>query len=120
LKLKTFDFQKRAINELFSYLEFSIKNDKKGKTFLLQAPTGSGKTIIMSQFVNNLKQNLNEKGLSKDFAYIWLSIGDGGLESQSQNKFDKYTSAMRTLSFEDLINNKKLNKNEIAFINKFS
>lgn len=117
MKLKTFDFQKRAIKELFNYLKFNIQNNKQEQTFLLQAPTGSGKTIIMSQFVNNLKENLREDGLNKDFSYIWLSIGDGGLEAQSQDKFNKYASSIKTLSFEDLINNKELNKNEIAFIN---
>jgi len=84
---------------------------------LLQAPTGSGKTIIMSQFVDRLKENLKENGVSKNFAYIWFSIGDGELVNQSKNKFNKYAKGIKTLSFEELINNKELSQGEVAFVN---
>jgi type III restriction enzyme len=117
LNLKTFEFQERAIKEIVFQLSHFIEENIENQTILLQAPTGSGKTIIMSQFVDRLKENLKENGVSKNFAYIWFSIGDGELVNQSKNKFNKYAKGIKTLSFEELINNKELSQGEVAFVN---
>ena len=86
-----------------------------------QSPTGSGKTVMMAQFVRDL---VGAPELSNsDFAFLWVSIGgsgDGDLASQSRDKFNEYyggTSEVRVTGLDSLNREKVLEKNEILFFN---
>ena len=70
-------YQEEAIDKLLVLSEMYIK-DGKGGTLVLQAPTGSGKTFMMSIFMQEFAKEYKE-----DICFLWLSIGKGELHKQS-------------------------------------
>lgn len=55
---------------------------------ILYAPTGSGKTVLVSRFIDDyLDENPNT-------VFLWLCPGAGGLERQSQDTFEVITSGI--------------------------
>lgn len=90
MKIELKQYQKIAVKNLtekvYSYL---LKNDNKKRTATLKAPTGSGKTIMMASFIENLIKINNEKPNDIDFTFLWLSIGKGDLHIQSKNSLEK-------------------------------
>lgn len=56
---------------------------------VLYAPTGSGKTVMVSRFIDDyLDENPNT-------VFLWLCPGAGGLERQSQDTFESVTSGIQ-------------------------
>lgn len=55
---------------------------------VLSAPTGAGKTVLVSKFIDDyLDENPNT-------VFLWLCPGAGGLEKQSQDSFQEVTSGI--------------------------
>ncbi|MFH2116689.1 MAG: DEAD/DEAH box helicase family protein [Bacillota bacterium] len=84
-------FQRRAVQELFTGF-YSDKNE-----IVVKSCTGSGKTIIMSSFINDflIKEN--------DYVFIWLTPGKGELELQSKAKMNRYYSRNKTKLLTDVL-----------------
>ena len=103
------NYQKDAINDMFFKIEKLIKYPDKN--FILEAPTGSGKTIIMSSF---LKKWVSES--KHELSFLWLAPRQ--LHSQSKSKIEKQfeDNLITCVDFEDLTDN-KIQKNEIYFQN---
>ncbi|MCZ7614338.1 MAG: DEAD/DEAH box helicase family protein [Ignavibacteriaceae bacterium] len=110
--------------ELRGYQETAVKELKEKSNKLLQlnrnstitfeAPTGSGKTVMMAAF---LKQLVEDRKDDKRFSYIWAAPRQ--LHTQSKEKLEKYfydSKALRCSYFEDL-NDKRIDENEILFLN---
>ena len=55
---------------------------------VLSAPTGAGKTVLVSKFIDDY---LDE---NPDTVFLWLCPGAGGLEKQSQDSFREVTSGI--------------------------
>ncbi len=78
---RLFDFQTRHEENL---LEKCSDNNE----LVLSAPTGSGKTVLCSKFIDDyLDENPNT-------VFLWLCPGAGGLEKQSQESFKEVTSGI--------------------------
>ncbi len=113
-------FQEKALESLTD--EFLHKWKKESKqTIRFQAPTGSGKTVMMAQFVKEL---VNDPRLTEaNLAFLWVSIGgskEGDLASQSRKKFTEYydgNTAIEITGLDDLDRDKVLEQNEILFFN---
>jgi type I site-specific restriction-modification system R (restriction) subunit len=113
-------FQEQALENLTD--EFLHKWKKESKqTIRFQAPTGSGKTVMMAQFVKEL---VNDPRLTEaNLGFLWVSIGgskDGDLASQSKKKFIEYYDgnvAIDITGLDDLDRDKVLEQNEILFFN---
>ena len=80
LTIKLFDFQEQAVLKL---LDLTAKQTSK-QTVVMKAPTGSGKTIILIDYVDEYLTNVNN-----NTAFIWLCPGKGNLEEQSRDKMQK-------------------------------
>lgn len=102
--------------------EFLHKFKKSNQqTITFQAPTGSGKTVMMAQFVHELATtpHLTDANL----AFLWVSIGgstDDDLTAQSKDKFVSYYDGASVVSPSDLTSlsrDKFLEENEILFFN---
>jgi len=107
------NYQTNAIAELLSKAKklFSYTDNKK---LIFKAPTGSGKTIMMAEF---LKQLCEDKEVKTHLSFIWTAPRQ--LHEQSKNKLDHYYEPSRVLRcsfFEDL-DDKKIDQNEILFFN---
>lgn len=90
IKLK--DFQINTINKLLDATSIGSK-----KEVLLQAPTGSGKTIILLSYIEEyLKEN-------NKMVFVWLTPGKGDLEEQSRKKMIKFLPHHNTKNIQDVL-----------------
>lgn len=103
------NYQKDAVHDMFIKIEKLLRYPDKN--FLLQAPTGSGKTIILSSF---LKKWISES--KHELSFLWLAPRQ--LHSQSKNKIERQfeDNLITCVDFEGLSDN-KIQKNEIYFQN---
>lgn len=98
---------KREINELL---------DADGnKVCIFKAPTGSGKTLMMAEF---LKRLIDSRIDGKKFSFIWIAVNK--LHDQSRNNLRKYYDqngvGIKCSYFEDL-DDRRIGENEILFLN---
>lgn len=90
------DFQDEAVIKL---LDLTSKPDSK-QTIIMKAPTGSGKTIILIDYVDKYLTNV-----SSNTAFIWLCPGKGDLEEQSREKMRKFAPGRATQNLFDALLN---------------
>lgn len=96
LSIKLFDFQEQAVIKLIDLT--SKKNSKQ--TIIMKAPTGSGKTIILIDYVDTYLTNV-----SANTAFIWLCPGKGNLEEQSREKMMRFAPGRTTQNLFDALLN---------------
>lgn len=107
------EYQQEAIDEL------KLKANKLlelhgNKTIVFEAPTGSGKTVMMAEFLKQFVENREDQ---RTFSFVWTAPRQ--LHTQSKEKLEHYyfdTKALRCSNFEDL-NDKEIGENEILFLN---
>ena len=107
------DYQKLAIKSLHGKVE-KVLRTSENEVVIFQAPTGSGKTLMVSEM---LKKLVKEKKSDKTFSFVWISVRM--LHEQSKEKLEKYYEDDRLIQcsyFEDL-EDRKIGENEILFIN---
>jgi type III restriction enzyme len=98
---------KREVNELF---------DTEGnKVCVFRAPTGSGKTLIMAEF---LKRLIDSRVDGRKFSFVWIAVNK--LHDQSRNNlkkyYDQFSVGIKCSYFDDL-DDRKIGENEILFLN---
>lgn len=105
------EYQKNAVKELLSSCVKEL-NKNNTTSIVFKAPTGSGKTIMMQNFLRDFVW----ANILGDFAFIWVSVND--LSKQSKASFERNLEGTN-LIFSQLsdIKDKILQKNEILFIN---
>ena len=114
---KLFDFQQDAVNDLQNAMKELWNISDSVPKILLKAPTGAGKTLITSAFIDSLQTESPLLPFIGDVAFIWITFGEK-LAYQSKDKFyDTFFPNLRnTLSTpEDCLDT--LRTNEILFIN---
>lgn len=106
-------YQDKALSDLYSAATYLLQ--KAGnKVVVFKAPTGSGKTIMMAEFLRKLVSD-NTTGFFLSF--IWAAPHQ--LHIQSQEKLEHYyyeNKALKCSFFEDL-KDKNIDENEILFLN---
>lgn len=111
--IKLRDYQKQAVENLCQSLNNSLKSSDN-EIVVFQAPTGSGKTIMVAEMLKELIKNRKD---NKKFSFIWVSVRM--LHEQSKDKLEAYFEDDRLIEcsyFEDL-EDRKIRENEILFIN---
>jgi len=107
------DYQNIAINKLLSRSKELLAQTGE-KNIIFKAPTGSGKTLMIAEFI---KQLIEDEDIKYKFAFIWTAPRK--LHTQSKEKLEKYyenTRAIECSDFEDLTD-KQISENEILFLN---
>ena len=110
--------------QLREYQETAVKKLKEtanellslqgNKSIVFEAPTGSGKTVMMAEFLKQLVENRTD---GKQFSFLWTAPRK--LHTQSKEKLEKYyedSHALYCMEFEDL-NDQMIGENEILFLN---
>jgi type III restriction enzyme len=98
------EFQLNAIGSLIESI-----NDGN-KEVMLKSPTGSGKTIILTHFMDEYgKGNIGN-------VFVWLTPGKGDLEEQSKEKMDKYIHNSSTKLLSSVMTD-GFKENDACFIN---
>ena len=111
MKLKI--YQENAIDELLEKAK-KLLGYAGEKKLVFKAPTGSGKTIMMAEFLKRLVDNIEIK---QPLSFIWTAPRH--LHIQSRGKLENYFEESRALKcsfFEDL-DDRKIDENEILFFN---
>lgn len=106
------DYQHKAVNALVKQSRNLLKASGNDKALVFKAPTGSGKTIMMAEFL----QRLTQEEFPSNYVFVWTSLYD--LHSQSKAKLDDYLrdSRYNLLTLEQLTNN-ALNQDSVLFVN---
>ena len=106
-------YQENAIEELLEKSK-RLLNYSGEKKLVFKAPTGSGKTIMMAEF---LKQLVDDREIRQQLSFIWTAPRH--LHAQSRIKLEKYFEESRALkcSFFDELDDRKIGENEILFFN---
>jgi type III restriction enzyme len=106
-------YQENAIDDLLTKSK-RLLGYSGSKKLVFKAPTGSGKTIMMAEF---LKQLVDDRDIKQSLGFIWTAPRQ--LHIQSREKLENYFETSRTLKcsyFEDL-DDRKISENEILFFN---
>jgi type III restriction enzyme len=107
------DYQEEAIRKLKQRTN-DLLELQGSKTIVFKAPTGSGKTVMMAEFLKELVEHRSDQ---KTFAFIWAAPRQ--LHEQSKARLVKHyadSNALHCISFEDLID-RQIHENEILFLN---
>jgi len=107
------DYQKEAVTESKERVN-KLLGKPNNPICIFKAPTGSGKTIMMAEF---LKEFIEHRDDHRSFAFIWAAPRK--LHIQSKESLEKYyfdNKALRCSFFEDLMD-KKISESEILFLN---
>lgn len=92
-----FSFQKQAVNELRFRTALALNNYRMMKVpqvVSLQAPTGSGKTIIMSALIEDILFGSDQFTEQQDAIFVWLSDSPQ-LNEQSRQKIEQKADKIR-------------------------
>jgi len=106
-------YQQNAIDELLEKAK-RLLGYSGSRKLIFKSPTGSGKTIMMAEF---LKQLVDDNEVRQPLGFIWTAPRQ--LHIQSREKLEKYFEESRALKcsyFEDL-DDRKMVENEILFFN---
>lgn len=93
MMMKKYDFQDEAVDWLF---EKTLDPASK-KTIVLNAPTGSGKTVILIKYIDRLL------AVKRNIAVVWLCPGKGDLEEQSRGSFDYFLPSRQSFDLNDAL-----------------
>lgn len=111
--MKSLRFQEKHIDEVAD-TALKLLNDKyrEQSTIVFKAPTGSGKTYMVSQALTKIAKSDKEK-----YSFIWISVNS--LHEQSRQNLSRYLEEERLLDCITIaeIQNKTIEANEIVFIN---
>ena len=114
MKYSLKDYQREAVDLLKEDIHHYYNRSNGVISF--KAPTGSGKTFMMSALIEEIV-NENE---DKDFCFVWASIGKGELQIQSYEAVSKYLSGYPKCSLLDsefFGSRSYIKKYEVVFVN---
>src|SRR3989339_773333 len=109
-------YQEKAVNHLIETTVKLLGYDGPGEVCVFQAPTGSGKTIMVAKYIEGLIKELPKD----DFCFIWMSIGKGELHLQSKHSLEKiFAGFPRVTSVEDAFSGgrERIVQNEVVVAN---
>lgn len=108
-------FQERALAKLRKQFLELWKTENRRLPLIFKSPTGSGKTIMMAQFLKDLA---GDPQFDADKAFLWMSFSEDSYLQSKKKLYDYYDGAgeITLLDLNDL-NRKKLEKNNVFFIN---
>jgi len=96
IMINLFDFQEKTVIKL---IDLTSKFGNK-HTITVKAPTGSGKTIILIDYIDEYLDNVD-----CNTSFIWLCPGKGDLEEQSREKMQKFAPYRNTQNLFDALLN---------------
>ena len=119
--MKELRFQQKAVRKLVDETIDLLRLSGQRKTLIFKAPTGSGKTVMASQLLANLTEELQSRGDSpyQQVAFIW--IAPNKLHQQSYFKMKNYfteTRLLKPVMYDELDQSEgTIKPGEILFVN---
>lgn len=119
--MKELKFQQKAVRKLVDETIDLLRLSGQRKTLIFKAPTGSGKTVMASQLLADLTEELQSRGDSpyQQVAFIW--IAPNKLHQQSYFKMKNYfteTRLLKPVMYDELDQSEgTIKPGEILFVN---
>lgn len=120
--MKKIAYQQKAVDELVEKTVELLNLTGSRKKLVFKAPTGAGKTVMASELLDRLTQELPTRGdcRVRDVAFIW--VAPNKLHQQSYMKMRNYFSQRRSLQPKmydeiDRSNLGSIKMGEILFLN---
>ena len=110
-------FQQKAVDGVLAFSKMIFAGNDI-KTIVLQSPTGSGKTFMMSQIINKLATDSDFS--TEDVCFLWVSIGKGALPEQTYKSLKKAFNGYPDcylLENEFIGGRDKIERNEVVILN---
>jgi type III restriction enzyme len=119
--MKELKFQQKAVRKLVDETIDLLRLSGHRKTLIFKAPTGAGKTVMASQLLADLTEELQSRGDSpyQQVAFIW--IAPNKLHQQSYFKMKNYfteTRLLKPVMYDEIDQSEGVIKpGEILFVN---
>ena len=119
--MKELNFQQKAVRKLVDETIELLRLSGNRKTLIFKAPTGAGKTVMASQMLADLTEELQSRGDSpyQQVAFIW--IAPNKLHQQSYFKMKNYfteTRLLKPVMYDEIDQSDGIIKpGEILFVN---
>ena len=119
--MKELKFQQKAVRKLVDETIDLLRLSGHRKTLIFKAPTGAGKTVMASQMLADLTEELQSRGDSpyQQVAFIW--IAPNKLHQQSYFKMKNYfteTRLLKPVMYDELDQSEgTIKPGEILFVN---
>lgn len=107
-------YQDVAIFQLLQLSDMYL-NIPGEETIVLQSPTGSGKTFMITNYIYEMSKKENN-----DLCFLWVSVGKGELQVQSYKSVKRELEEALKCSLleEEFFGSRiEIDKNEIVFVN---
>lgn len=102
--------QKKAYKEIMKLVEKIDITKSKENIILLSAPTGSGKTTVLTKVIDDMKKHYD------NYTFLFITLGKGGLEEQALKSFKE--DGLEAYSLNEVLSNiKYLKQNTVCSVN---
>jgi len=110
------NYQEKAVGELIATFKTLLTKKEQKKVCVFQAPTGSGKTLMIAKFIEEIIREVPEM----DLCFVWISIGKGELHLQSKHSLERvFGGAPRVSLVEEEFTGgrERIIRNEVVVVN---
>jgi type III restriction enzyme len=113
------EFQEKAVKDLLEYTFDALSEVQPQTKILLEAPTGSGKTVMMASLIERIVEELPmQPGLRDNVAFIWFAPNTLHIQSfQSLQKLYADANKLNCIDLNNLSVNPVLNNKDLLFVN---
>lgn len=120
--MKDLEYQQKAVDELVSKTIDLLSLNGNRHKLIFKSPTGSGKTVMASEMLMRLNQELSERPDAPMTAVAFIWIAPNKLHQQSYFKMRNYfteTCALRPIVYDELDHSADgyIKPGEILFVN---
>lgn len=110
------EYQVNAIEQLVKSVSELLAKDANNKVCVFQSPTGSGKTVMVAKFIEEIIKELPET----DLCFLWVSIGKGDLHKQSKKSLERIFDGFPNVNLleEEFFGSRDyIEQNEVVVVN---
>jgi type III restriction enzyme len=113
------DFQEKAVKNLLTHTFEALNNPQDQIPILLEAPTGSGKTVMMADYLFRMIDELPlQPGLNDNVAYIWFAPNTLHIQSfHSLKNLYADSAKLNCIDLSELSTDPVLNPGDLLFVN---
>ena len=110
------EYQVNAVEQLVKSVSELLAKDASNKVCVFQSPTGSGKTVMVAKFIEEIIKELPET----DLCFMWVSIGKGDLHKQSKKSLERIFDGFPNVNLleEEFFGSRNyIEQNEVVVVN---
>ena len=104
-------YQRKAVDAIKADAIHFLGSGNSRAELTLKSPTGSGKTVMATAIMEELYEE------RKDVAFLWTSVGKGGLHEQSAKSVEEKTSMLNVKYVENSYLGAPMEPGDVFFIN---